>query len=114
MLPRAVPYPSRQAQRLGRHVRQRRGSNMPRVFIPPQLRDLTGGQAELEAAGSTVREVIAHLDARFPGLRQRLCEGDVLSPSLQLAIDGQFRRRGLDLKLQPDSELHFLPVFGGG
>lgn len=87
---------------------------MPRVFIPVQLRELTGGLAELEAPGRTVREVIEHLEARFPGIRQRLCTGEELAPSLQLSIDGTFRRRSLDLKVQEGSELHFLPVFGGG
>lgn len=87
---------------------------MPRVFIPVQLRDMTGGQAELQLDGRTVRELIEALDSRFPGIRQRLCQGDELSPALQLSVDGVFRRRGLNVKLQPASEVHFLPVFGGG
>lgn len=87
---------------------------MPRVFIPAQLRDLTGGQAEVQLDGQTVRELIEALERRFPGIRQRLCQGDELSPALQLSIDGVFRRRGLNLKVSPTSEVHFLPVFGGG
>ena len=88
--------------------------SMPRVFIPFQLRDLTGGQAEIEAEGATVREIVAALDERFPGIRERLCQGDELSPALQVSIDGTFSRRGLAAKVQPASEVHFLPVFGGG
>jgi molybdopterin converting factor small subunit len=87
---------------------------MPRVFIPPQLRDLTGGQAELDAAGTTVREVVAALDGRFPGLNSRLCKAGELAPSLQVSIDHTLSRRGLDAKVGPASEVHFLPVFGGG
>jgi len=87
---------------------------MPRVFIPFQLRDVTGGQAEIEAEGATVRELIAALEQRFPGMRERLCLGDELSPALQVSIDGTFSRRGLAAKVQPASEVHFLPVFGGG
>jgi molybdopterin synthase sulfur carrier subunit len=87
---------------------------MPRVFIPAQLRDLTGGQAEVQLPGQTVRELIEALEERFPGIRQRLCQQDELSPSLQLSIDGVFRRRGLNVKVPPDSEVHFLPAFGGG
>lgn len=87
---------------------------MPRIFIPAQLRDLTAGQAEIEAEGATVREIIAALEQRFPGMRERLCRGDDLSPALQVSIDGTFSRRGLEAKVQPASEVHFLPVFGGG
>ena len=87
---------------------------MPRVFIPFQLRDLTNGQAELEAEGATVREIVTAIEKRFPGMRDRLCQGDDLSPALQVSIDGTFSRRGLAAKVPPASEVHFLPVFGGG
>jgi len=87
---------------------------MPRVFIPAQLRDLTSGQAELESVGETVREVVAALDKKFPGLQDRLCRGDDLSPSLQVSINSALSRRGLDTRVQPNSEIHFLPIFGGG
>ena len=87
---------------------------MPRVFIPFQLRNLTGGQAEIEADGASVRELVAALERRFPGMRERLCQGEELSPALQVSIDGTFSRRGLEARVQPASEVHFLPVFGGG
>jgi molybdopterin synthase sulfur carrier subunit len=87
---------------------------MPRVFIPAQIRDLTGGDAELEMAGATVREIVAELERQFPGIEQRLCAHGELAPNLQVSIDDQLSRRGLDAKVQPGSEIHFLPVFGGG
>lgn len=87
---------------------------MARVFIPAQLRELTQGQAEVEAAGGSVREVVTTLQAQFPGMQDRLCQGDGLSPALQVAIDGVFSLRGLDARVAPASEVHFLPVFGGG
>lgn len=87
---------------------------MPRVFIPPQLRDLTGGVAQVEAAGETVLDVIDSLDLVHPGLKARLCAGDKLAPGLQISIDHTMSPRGLRAKLSPHSELHFLPVIGGG
>jgi len=87
---------------------------MPNVFIPAQLRGLTGGKAEVDANGATVRELIAELETRFPELRERLTANGELSPALQVSIDGVFSRRGLDATLGPHSEVHFLPVFGGG
>jgi len=87
---------------------------MPRVFIPVQIRDLTSGRAEVEAAGATVREVVESLEAEFPGMKGRLTKGGELAPLLQVSIDGVFSRRGLDARVRPGSEVHFLPVFGGG
>ena len=87
---------------------------MPRVFIPAPLRDLTAGQAEIELAGATVRELVNELERKFPGFANRVCSDGELSPALQISIDGQFSRRGLDARVASASEVHFLPVFGGG
>ena len=87
---------------------------MPRVFIPPQLRDLAGGLAEVEVPATSVREVVATLEREFPGMAERLCQAGELSPVLQVSIDGTLSRRGLDAKVAAGNEVHFLPVFGGG
>jgi molybdopterin synthase sulfur carrier subunit len=87
---------------------------MPKVFIPPQMRDLTDGTAEIEVPGATVGEVVDGLEARFPGLRDRLCADDQLAPALQVSVDHVMTNRGLRARVQPNSEVHFLPAFGGG
>ncbi len=87
---------------------------MARVFIPPQLRELTGGAGEVSADGGTVREVVDALEAQYPGLRERLCRDGELAPALQVSIDHVMSQQGLRAKVGPDSELHFLPAFGGG
>jgi sulfur-carrier protein len=87
---------------------------MPTVFIPPPLRDLAGGEVEVSLEGSTVGELIDALDVRFPGLKTRLTRGDSVAPGLQVSIDDVMTRRGLKASVQPDSEVHFLPVIGGG
>ncbi|QDU25270.1 ThiS family protein [Anatilimnocola aggregata] len=87
---------------------------MPTVFIPAQLRGLTSGQAQVEVAATTVAEAIAQLDEQFPGIRARLCQGENLIPGLQVSVDDRFTRQGLSARLQAASEVHFLPVIGGG
>ena len=87
---------------------------MARVFIPPQLRDLTSGAGEVSADGATVREVVEALEVQFPGLRARLCRDDELAPALQVSVDHVMSQRGLRAKVSPHSEIHFLPAFGGG
>jgi len=84
------------------------------VFIPAQLRGLTGGAAQIELSAGSVREVVEELETRFPGIKERLCQGDELAPGLQLSIDHVMSSRGLRTKLKPNSEVHFLPAFGGG
>jgi len=44
------------------------------VRIPTILRSYTGGAAEVSAAAGTLREVIAGLDAEFPGIGSRILD----------------------------------------
>lgn len=84
------------------------------VYIPPQLRSLTGGAGHVSATGANVRQIIADLEARFPGLRDRLCDGDSIRPGLTVAINGTISSLGLLQKVPDGSEVHFLPAVGGG
>jgi molybdopterin synthase sulfur carrier subunit len=87
---------------------------MVKVFIPPLLREATGGLDQVDVAAVTVRQVVAALDARFPGIRDRLCAGDSLRPGLAVAVNGTVSSLGLLQKLPDGSEVHFLPGIGGG
>jgi sulfur-carrier protein len=87
---------------------------MPRVFIPPELRTLVGGVESVDVPGKTVREVIDALDARFPGIGHHFRDGDSLRGGLSVVIDTDVSPRGLLQKVEPESEIHFLPAIGGG
>jgi molybdopterin synthase sulfur carrier subunit len=87
---------------------------MPTVFIPSQFRDLTGEVGELEVSAANLRQVVAALDERFPGLRERVCAGESIAPGLAVWIDGAISSKGLLAAVRPDSQIHFLPAFGGG
>jgi molybdopterin synthase sulfur carrier subunit len=87
---------------------------MPRAFIPPTLRPLTNGQAEVVVDGVTVREVVNALEAQFPGLKDRLCNDDGLRPGLIVAVGSTVATAGLRAKVAPHDEVHFLPALGGG
>jgi molybdopterin synthase sulfur carrier subunit len=78
------------------------------------LRNLTGGQAAVEVAGATVREVIAALDAQFPGVKAKLCEEDRLRSGLIVTVGSAVATAGLRAKVGPDDEVHFTPALGGG
>ena len=87
---------------------------MANVFIPPLLQKLTHGQTQVEIEGETVREIIANLETRFVGFKDRICEDDRIKPMLAVAVDGEFSSEGLRTKVRPDSEVHFLPALSGG
>ena len=57
---------------------------MATVFIPTQLRKFTNGVEQLELDVRNVRQVIEELETRFPGIKQGLCDGEDLSPSIQV------------------------------
>ena len=44
------------------------------VRIPTPLRSYTGNAANVEVDGATVAEVLANLDARYPGIRFRVVD----------------------------------------
>lgn len=87
---------------------------MALVWIPPLLRDLTGGRETATGPGANVGQVIEALERQFPGVRDRLCPGGVLRPGLAVIVDGQVGRFGLLEAAGPDSEIHFLPAIAGG
>lgn len=87
---------------------------MAKVFIPSQWRDLTGGLAEIEVAGNSLRQIVAALDDRFPGVAARLGDDGGLARGLAVSIDGAITARGLLAPVAAASEIHFLPAIGGG
>jgi molybdopterin synthase sulfur carrier subunit len=87
---------------------------MPTVYIPAPMRDLTNGQDTVTASGSTVRQVVDDLDRQFPGLKDRLCDGNGLRPGIAVAVGTQVATLGLRQPVTEDSEVHFLPAISGG
>ncbi len=87
---------------------------MPVVWIPALLRSLTAGHDRVSAEGNTLADLIADLDVRHPGLRDRLCDGANLRPGLAVVIDGDVARLGLDQPVADATEVHFVRAIGGG
>jgi len=87
---------------------------MPVVWVPGLMQDLTHGQDRVIVAGQTVREVIEQLEARFPGIKNRLVEEGRLRRGIAVVVDGEVSSRRMSHKLNADSEIHFLPAISGG
>jgi molybdopterin synthase sulfur carrier subunit len=78
------------------------------------LRDLTNGQRSLSVEGDTIRDVIDNLDRLYPGLKERLCDGDRLRLSIAVIVDGHPSSLKLRHRLQESSEVHFVISISGG
>lgn len=87
---------------------------MATVWIPPLLRHLTGDLQQVEVPGEKVRDLVAALDAAYPGMAARLTEDGELRRGMVVTVDGVVSRQGLRHKVAPHSEVHFLPAIGGG
>lgn len=87
---------------------------MPTLFIPAPLRDLTGGKASVVVPASSVREAIQSLEAEFPGIKERLCDGERIRPNISVMVDGQVSHLKMREKLGKDSEVHFVIAISGG
>jgi sulfur-carrier protein len=86
------------------------------VRIPPTLRTETAGAREVEARGSTVRELLDDLMGRFPALRGQLLAEDELVPFVNVYVEGEDVRTkdGLETSVQDDSTVIVLPAMAGG
>jgi molybdopterin synthase sulfur carrier subunit len=87
---------------------------MPTAIIPALLRKFTNGKERVAVRGKNVREVIADLERKFPGLADHLLDGNDLKPSLAVSVDGEVVPGGALEPVNEQSEVHFLPAIGGG
>lgn len=84
------------------------------VFIPSQLRSYTGGCAELAAEGSSLAEVVDHLDGRYPGLRFRVVdEHGAIRPHIRFFVNRRLAT-SLTEPLRPEDELRIVGALSGG
>lgn len=84
------------------------------VWIPSLMRDLTGGQERVCVPGKTVGQVLAALDEAYPGVKERLCAGERLIPTITVSVDGKIARLGLLEAVGEQSEIRFVPAVAGG
>jgi len=87
------------------------------VRLPSALRPYAGGAKELEIEGSTLREVLDGLGARFPALERRLRdETGTLRRYVNFYVgDDECRTsRGLDTAVPPGGEVMIIPAVAGG
>jgi molybdopterin synthase sulfur carrier subunit len=88
-----------------------------RVKVPTLLRPEVGGAAEVEGEGSTLRDVLADLEGRYPGFTGRILthEGRLHRFVNLYVNDEDVRYLGsLETEVKPGDTVAILPAVAGG
>lgn len=87
---------------------------MVSVTLPAALLPLfPGAPRQLAVEAATVDEVMDALEARWPGMRDRLCDSrPAIRRHINVFVEG--RRATLATKLAPDAEVFILTAVSGG
>ncbi|MFY1829967.1 MoaD/ThiS family protein [Myxococcus fulvus] len=90
---------------------------MATIRIPSTMRTLTRNQADVVVPGATVREVLANLDASYPGIGAKLLDerGAVRRyVNVFLNEDDIRALRELDTPVKDADRLTLIPAMAGG
>ena len=90
---------------------------MPSIRVPSALRSFTGGNADVETTATTVRDAIADLERRHPGIAARILDGSgAVKPFIRLFVgaDEIGALAGLDTQLTERDEMSIVPAIAGG
>ena len=88
-----------------------------KVRIPTPLRKLTKDQTEVEAAGSTIRDVVDDLEKQFPGFKERMCdEQGELRRFVNVYVGEEDIRflNGLETEIPEGEQVSIIPAVAGG
>lgn len=87
-----------------------------RVRIPAPMRQHTDGKNQVEADGATVREVLDDLVKRYPGLKERIFDGDQVRRFVNFSLNGEDVRYLEDMTTatKGGDELDVIPAVAGG
>jgi molybdopterin converting factor small subunit len=84
------------------------------VRVASPLRSYTDGRATVEAVGATVRELLADLDRRYPGMRFRMIdEQDCIRPHMRLYVNTEAVTE-LEHRVNRGDTLHLICALSGG
>ncbi len=87
------------------------------VRIPTPLRGVTGGKATVDIDGATVGEVVNGLDTLYPGVGERVLDGDgKIRRFVNVFVDDEDIRfaEGLDTPVRDGATVSIIPAIAGG
>jgi molybdopterin synthase sulfur carrier subunit len=86
------------------------------VRIPTILRSYTGGEKAVDASGASLSALIDDLEARHPGLKERLLENGDLRRFVNVYVNDEDVRfiGGLEAPVSDGDQVVVLPAVAGG
>ena len=87
------------------------------VLIPTPLRRFTDGESRVSISGGDVGEVFDALEARYPGIGERLRDDSgQIRRFVNVFVNGRNVRdaEGIATRLSPGDELGIIPAMAGG
>jgi molybdopterin synthase sulfur carrier subunit len=88
-----------------------------KVHIPSPLRPLTRGETIVEAPARDIADLLDKLEARYPGIKARLCdETGELKRFINIFVNGEDMRalQGIRTSLKEGDEVFIIPAMAGG
>jgi molybdopterin converting factor small subunit len=90
---------------------------MPTIRVPSVLRPLTGQNDEVVVRGATVRDALAELERRHPGVAAKLFDpSGSVKPFIRIYVgpDDIGSLSGLDTQVGERDEIAIIPAIAGG
>lgn len=90
---------------------------MATVYVPTPLRRLTGGQSKVNIDGGDVAAVVSAMDAQFPGVAEKILDGDgSLKRFINVFVnDDEIRTlQGLETPVRDGDKISIVPAMAGG
>jgi molybdopterin synthase sulfur carrier subunit len=90
---------------------------MATVYVPTPMRRLTGGQSKVVVEGDSVHALLDAVDAQYPGVKEKLLdgEGNVKRFINVFVNDDEIRTLdGLNTKVSDRDRVSIVPAMAGG
>jgi len=88
-----------------------------KVRIPAPLRKLTNDQAVVDVNAKTIDELIAGLEKNYPGIKERICDGNgQIRRFVNVFVNGEDIRfkEGGKTPVADGAEVSIIPAIAGG
>ncbi len=86
------------------------------VRVPTPLRKFTGGLSTVEVDGNTVVEILSDLDIKYPGIREKLYDGQDIKRFINIYLNDEDIRQlgGKETLVNNGDKVSIIPAISGG
>lgn len=86
------------------------------VRIPTPLKKMVGGRTNVEADGENVWEIVLSLDSQYPGILEKLYDGEAQRRFVNIYLNEEDIRflDGKDTPVKDGDQLSIIPAIAGG